>query len=170
MIDKTKKIFIIPTFIFISIWIYFYFLGVKYPFETAFQIFGTQLVLSYTFLFIGLHFSKSKYHNELYLFLIFIFIGYNVLFFNYEGMDKTDEIVHNVKYMEIFEPTKKYYCETDSDCILSYTDPKNFQICVNENYFENAEIINYLCLKTENISCLCENNKCIRDDYRTGCE
>lgn len=61
----------------------------------------------------------------------------------------------------------KYTCEYDTDCVMSFTDPEDFQICVNKEYFASAKTGYYLCLKDPTLSCSCVNNRCIRSDKKT---
>lgn len=66
--------------------------------------------------------------------------------------------------------TNKYYCEIDEDCIMSYSDKENFQICVNNNWYKlNPSTIEYQCKKNTELYCLCQNNKCTRNDKELGC-
>jgi len=69
----------------------------------------------------------------------------------------------------------KYYCEADSDCVISGSDPEGFGTCVNKNwnkYWEiNPKSIWYTwgCILTGEEKCSCINNKCQRTDSESGC-
>jgi hypothetical protein len=69
----------------------------------------------------------------------------------------------------------KHYCETDSDCVLSWKDPDGFHTCVNRNWNEEWEKnpeskeFAWACLGTGEEKCGCINNKCQRTDSGSGC-
>ena len=70
---------------------------------------------------------------------------------------------------------EKHYCKTDSDCVLSGSDPDGFGTCVNniwnEEWRNNPESKNYRweCLSTGKEKCQCIKNKCQRTDSEPGC-
>ncbi len=67
---------------------------------------------------------------------------------------------------------QKFACETDSDCIMSYSDPEDFQICVNSVYYEKQKDKNqaYLCIIDNSLSCSCQKNVCVRSDRKKWCK
>jgi len=71
--------------------------------------------------------------------------------------------------------TKKY-CDDNTDCVISSSDPDNFGTCVNEEWNKkwnlNPESKNYAydCLMTGEEKCGCVNNNCQRvDEGKPGC-
>lgn len=63
----------------------------------------------------------------------------------------------------------KYRCTQDEECVMSFTDPEKFQICVNKDYVASAKTECYLCLKCPTLSCSCVNNRCTRSDKKAWC-
>jgi len=69
----------------------------------------------------------------------------------------------------------KHYCQTDSDCVLSGSDPEGFGICVNKEWYEewekNPESKNckWDCIYTGKEKCGCINNRCQRIDSEREC-
>ncbi len=59
-------------------------------------------------------------------------------------------------------------CETDSDCVMSYSDREDFQICVNDEYYKKQEDKKqkYQCIVDKTLSCSCQNNTCVRSDKK----
>ncbi|PID84568.1 hypothetical protein CSB09_00175 [Candidatus Gracilibacteria bacterium] len=70
------------------------------------------------------------------------------------------------------QKSQKFACETDSDCIMSYSDPEDFQICVNSVYYEKQENKTqiYQCIIDKSLSCSCQKNVCVRSDRKKGCK
>jgi len=69
----------------------------------------------------------------------------------------------------------KHYCQTDSDCVLSGSDPEGFGICVNKEWYEEwkkspeSKKYKWTCEYTGKERCACVNNKCQRIDSERGC-
>lgn len=153
---KKLILFLFPIIVFSVSIIYFSLLGAANPLEASFLILGTQVALYYILLLVVLH---LKYNKKIIFLILMIFISYNIMFFYNEGMDKVDQNIRNIKNADIFYPNK-YYCKKNDDCILSYTDPKEFELCVNNEYYKNARTVKYLSLKKENVTCICQKNRC----------
>jgi len=69
----------------------------------------------------------------------------------------------------------KHYCQTDSDCILSGSDPEGFGICVNKEWYEEwkkspeSKKYKWDCEYTGKEKCGCINNRCQRIDSEREC-
>lgn len=112
-----------------------------------------------------LHLWKNKNYIFLFFLLIIITLLIFVLFFPGLLSDLTKDTYHKMDWFNF----QKYECNIDNDCIMSYTDKKDFQICVNKEYYNAAPQKKYLCLPDESLSCLCKSNQCIRSDNKIGC-
>lgn len=70
-----------------------------------------------------------------------------------------------------YEDGNKFYCVSDVDCVLSRTDKEFPLVCVNDEWFEvNKRDVGVQCDSRKELYCLCQNNVCIRNDYRIGCD
>ena len=69
----------------------------------------------------------------------------------------------------------KYYCQTDTDCTLSETDPNGYGICVNNDWYEEwkknpkSEKTFWECFSMGKETCTCINNACQRTDSEPSC-